>query len=329
LNTVCTHTVWLHNQRLFYYGGPYSSFCKVVEEEERLQVKQYEKQQADMEKLETFVRVNRANGVSQSAKSKKKVLEGLQDDAVEKPKLREPTLNFTFQECSLLEPPVLPFDDVSFSYSGKAEDYLYTNLDLAVDCDSRVALVGPNGCGKSTLVKMMSGELSPTEGTIKKHQHLIMGLFHQHSSDILENDMSPLGFLKKIFPPSEIKRSEEVWRSYLNMFGFSSKEMTTEIGMLSDGQKSRLVFAILAMKPYNILLLDEPTNHLDVDAVDGLATAIKAFKGGLVLVSHDFRLIDQVCNEIWVCENKTVRKFDGTIHTYKALLSKKMHAFKI
>merc|ERR1712039_689297 len=107
------------------------------------------------------------------------------------------------------------------------------------------------------------------------------------------------------------------------------KQMLTDIGMLSGGQKSRLVFAMMAMKPSNMLLLDEPTNHLDVDSVDGLATAIKNFKGGVVLVSHDFRLIDQVCNEIWVCDNKTVKKFDGNIHQYKALLSKKMHALKV
>lgn len=329
LNAVCTHTVWLQNSTLKYYGGNYASFCKIVEEEERVQMRMYEKQQADIDKLETFCRVNRANGVAQSAKSKKKVLEGLQDDAIDKPTLRAPTLTFTFQECSKLEPPVLPFDNVSFSYSGKAEDYLYTKLDLAVDCDSRVALVGPNGCGKSTLMKMMSGELSPTEGTIQKHQHLIMGQFHQHSADILENDLSPLGFLKKLFPPAVIRRTEEVWRSYLDMFGFTSKQMTTEIGMLSDGQKSRLVFAVLAMKPYNILLLDEPTNHLDVDAVDGLASAIKAFKGGVVLVSHDFRLIDQVCNEIWVCDNKTVQKYDGSIHQYKRMLARKMSTYKL
>lgn len=99
--------------------------------------------------------------------------------------------------------------------------------------------------------------------------------------------------------------------------------------MLSDGQKSRLVFAIMAMKPYNILLLDEPTNHLDVDAVDGLAAAIKGFEGGVVLVSHDFRLIDQVANEIWVCENKTVRRWDGNIHEYKNMLAHKMGAFKL
>merc|ERR1712183_323711 len=120
------------------------------------------------------------------------------------------------------------------------------------------------------------------------------------------------------------KRSEEVWRSYMTLFGFNTKTITTEIGMLSDGQKTRLVFAVMAMKPYNILLLDEPTNLLDVDAVNGLAEAIRDFKGGVVLVSHDFRLIDQVANEIWICKDKGVTKWDGSIHEYKKRLSKKM-----
>lgn len=324
LNSVCTHTVWLNRCTLTYYGGNYAAFVKSVQNEEQVAMKVYQKQQADMEKLADFVRVNKANGVAQSAKSKKKVLEKVEDEAVEKPQERQQTLTFKFDECTKLDPPVMPFDGVSFSYSGKQEDYLYKNLDLAVDCESRVALVGPNGCGKSTLVKLMSGELSPTEGAVKKHQQLSLGYFHQHSSDVLEPDLSPLGLMKKLFPPSEVKRSEEVWRSYMTLYGFNSKTMTTEIGLLSDGQKSRLVFAIMCMKPYNILLLDEPTNHLDVDAVNGLAEAIRCFQGGLVLVSHDFRLIDQVANEIWVCQDQTVKKFDGTIHQYKEKLAKKV-----
>mmetsp|Transcript_90393 Transcript_90393/g.256005 ORF Transcript_90393/g.256005 Transcript_90393/m.256005 type:complete len:599 (-) Transcript_90393:105-1901(-) len=329
LNAVCTHTIWLNERRLTTFGGNYASFCNVVEDQERVQLKLYEKQQADIEKLSTFVRVNRANGVATSAKSKKKVLEKVQDEAVDRPNRRQSSLTFRFEECGKLEPPVLPFDGVSFAYSGKPEDDLYRGLDLAVDCDSRVALVGPNGCGKSTLIKLMSGELSPTEGSIKRHQHLIMGQFHQHSADILEPDLSPLAFMKKCFPPPEWKRTEEVWRSYLAMFGFTSKQMTADIGMLSDGQRSRLVFAMMAMKPYNILLLDEPTNHLDVDSVDALAEAIRMFQGGVVLVSHDFRLIDQVAKDIWVCESKGVRRFDGNIGAYKKQLAKKVSAYKV
>ena len=329
LNAVCTHTVWLHQATLKYYGGNYSLFCKLVEEEERVQMRVYSKQQADMEKLSTFVRVNRANGVATSAKSKKKVLEKVQDEAVDKPCLREPTLTFTFPECDRLAPPVLPFDAVAFSYSGKPEDDLYRGLDLAVDYDSRIALVGPNGCGKSTLLKLMSGELQPTAGSIKPHQHLLIGQYHQHSADVLDNDLSPLAFMRKSFPPPGTKMSEEVWRGYLNWFGFSTELQTAPIGMLSDGQKSRLVFAMIAMRQNGVLLLDEPTNHLDIDAVDGLARAINSFKGGVVLVSHDFRLIDQVSKEIWVCENKTVRRYEGTIHEYKAELAKKMGIYKV
>jgi ATP-binding cassette subfamily F protein 2 len=124
-------------------------------------------------------------------------------------------------------------------------------------------------------------------------------------------------------------KNQEQWRGYLYTFGFTTKQQTSPIGLLSDGQKSRLVFAMIAMTPSGILLLDEPTNHLDLDAVAGLADAVKSFQGGVVLVSHDFRLIDQVANEIWLCEDKGVRRFEGSIREYKAILAKKMEALKV
>ena len=295
----------------------------------------YEKQQADMNKLDKFVTKNKANGAANSAKSKKKILNKIQEGAVPKPQIREPTLVLNFLSMERLPPPVLPFDDVSFSYSGKPEDYLYDHLSLAVDYDSRVALVGPNGCGKSTLVKLMSGELSPTKGSIKTNPKLKMSKYHQHSADVLNHDETPLDFMRKKFPPESVMkdmnlpRNPESWRRYLTNFGFTTKNQTSPIGLLSDGQKSRLVFAMLAMKPNGILLLDEPTNHLDIDAVSGLAKAIKEFEGGVVLVSHDFRLIDQVAEEIWVCENKGVTKYTGDIRSYKKILAKKMLALKV
>ena len=147
--------------------------------------------------------------------------------------------------------------------------------------------------------------------------------------------MSPLEFMRRNFPPETIlkdcnlPRSEEHWRCFLTSFGFNTKNQTSPIGLLSDGQKSRLVFAMLAMKPSGILLLDEPTNHLDLDAVSGLAKAIKAYEGGVVLVSHDFRLIDQVADEIWVCENKGVTKYTDDIRSYKKILAKKMEVHKV
>ena len=120
-----------------------------------------------------------------------------------------------------------------------------------------------------------------------------------------------LAFRRSSFP-SKVKRSDELWRSYLTGFGFDTRQQNTEIAKLSDGQKSRIVFAMIAMKANNLLLLDEPTNHLDTDAIDGLADAINAFDGGVVLVSHDFRLIDKVAQEFG-CADKSVKRYDGTI----------------
>eukprot|EP00501_MAST-03F_sp_TOSAG23-6_P000631 GSMAST32.ASY1.ANO1.654.1 assembled CDS len=317
MNAVCTDTIWLKpnpcaGAKLKYYGGNYETFVKVTTDEERVQVKQYEKQQADMAKLSTY--------------SKKRVLEKIQNDAVAKPQVRESSLVFTFPETDRLPPPVMPFDNVSFGYSGKKEDYLYEDLNIAVDYDSRVALVGPNGCGKSTLLKLMSGELLPTTGAVKTHSKLKMALYHQHSADVLDLDLSPLEFMQKTFPPKSVAKGT-AWIAYLSNFGFTRGNQTSPIGLLSDGQRSRLVFAMIAMTP--MLLLDEPTNHLDIEAVQGLVEAIKMFKGGVVLVSHDFRLIDQVANEIWVCEDKGVTKFDGAIRDYKHILAKKMAKLKV
>jgi ATP-binding cassette subfamily F protein 2 len=256
MNAVCTDTIWLNLNTLKYYGGNYTSFCKVVDEEVRVQGKLYEKQQADIEKLANYVRMNKANGKAESAKSKKKVLEKVNAEAVERPIERGGTLQFEFPESVRLPPPVIPFDEVSFSYSGDKKDHLYENLDLAVDYDSRIALVGPNGCGKSTLLKLMSGALQPTRGSIKKHPQLVLGQYHQHSAEVLDNNDTPLNFMKKQQKEGK-KMKEDVWISYLSLFGFNSKVQNGAIGMLSDGQKSRLIFALMALKNCGVLLLDE------------------------------------------------------------------------
>ena len=325
LNTVCNKIVWLHDRDLKYYGGNYATFCAQVEAEEKIQLKLYEKQQADMAKLADYVEANHANGKAKSAASKDKVLNKIKSEAVAKPKLRENTFTFEFPDCDKLPSPVLPFDGVCFAYSGQKSDYLYEDLDIGVDCDSRIALVGPNGCGKSTLLKLMAGELTPTQGDVKPHPSLLIGRYNQHSAEQLDPTKTVFGFFKSAYPNSpSFKRTDEYWRSWLDRFGLTTKMQNTKIGCLSDGQKSRIVFAMINMRNPNLLLLDEPTNHLDVDAIDGLANAVKKFNGGVVLVSHDFRLIDQVADQIWVCENKKVTVWKGTIREYKTKLAKAM-----
>lgn len=185
--------------------------------------------------------------------------------------------------------------------------------------------VGPNGAGKSTLIKLMIGDLSATEGTVNRHSHLSIGRYHQHSTEVLDNDATCLDFFRHSYPNSgTFKREVDEWRSFLGRYGVSGKMQTMKIGQLSEGQKSRLVFAMICMGKPNMLLLDEPTNHLDIEAIDALADAIKAYTGGVVLVSHDFRLIDQVAREIWVCENKKVTPWKGDIREYKEHLKKGM-----
>jgi len=213
----------------------------------------------------------------------------------------------------------LGFDEVGFAYSGLEKDLLYTGLNLSVDSDSRVSLVGPNGAGKSTLLKLMLGQLEPTRGMINRHRHLKLGLYHQHSTDLLELDKTPIEYMRKVFG-GEIQE----WRQKLAMFGISGNDQTVPIGNMSDGQRSRIVFCEIAMNNPNILLLDEPTNNLDIECIDSLAEAINAFDGGVVLVSHDFRLISQVTQQIWLCDKKEVKIYDGDIKSYKEYLKKSL-----
>merc|ERR1719215_683539 len=246
----------------------------------------------------------------------------------EKPKA-DPKYEFRFPDSEKLPPPVLAFDNMSFSYSGKKEDYLYQNVSFGVDLDSRVALVGPNGAGKSTLLKMMRGELDPCEGTVKRHNKVRISSYNQHSAEVLPDDKTPLEFLMEKYADgittTEGTKKLEVdqWRAKLGRYGVTGELQTRKMGTFSDGEKSRVVFTLISLTNPHILLLDEPTNHLDMQCIDALADAIKAFTGGTVLVSHDFRLIDQVAKEIWVCD-KGVTVWKGDIKSYKKHLSKSM-----
>merc|ERR1712072_1384114 len=193
------------------------------------------------------------------------------------------------------------------------------NLEFGMDLDTRLALVGPNGAGKSTLLKLIAGELHPTEGMIRRNNHLKMGRYHQHLHELLEMDLSPLDYMLKMFP--EFKDRDEM-RKVIGRYGISGKAQTSPLKQLSDGQRCRVVFAWIAWQSPHMLLLDEPTNHLDMESIDALAEAINNFEGGMVLVSHDMRLISKVAKEIWICDHKSVQIYDGDIQNFKM----KMHA---
>jgi len=229
-------------------------------------------------------------------------------------------LSFYFFDCGTIPPPVIMVQNVSFKYEG-TDKYIYRNLEFGIDLDTRLALVGPNGAGKSTLLKLLYGELSPTTGMIRKNMHVRIARYHQHLHELLDLNATPLEYMMKEFP--EYKDKEEM-RKMIGRYGLTGKQQVCPIRQLSDGQRCRIVFAWLAYQSPHLLFLDEPTNHLDMETIDSLAEAINDFAGGLILVSHDFRLINQVAEEIWICENEAVTKWQGDITAYKELLKKQV-----
>ncbi|KAK5053111.1 ABC transporter ATP-binding protein arb1 [Exophiala bonariae] len=323
LNGVCTNMIDMREKKLIYYGGNYDSYMKTRSEQETNQQKAYLKQQDEIVHIKKFIASagTYANLVRQ-AKSRQKILDKMEADGFIQPVIQDRVFTFRFADVDKLPPPVLSFDDVTFSYSGKPEDNLYENLDLGVDMDSRTALVGPNGVGKSTLLRIMTGKLSPTSGSVSRHTHLKLGLYSQHSADQLDLTKSALDFVRDKY--ASTSQDYQYWRQQLGRYGLSGESQTALMGTLSEGQRSRVVFALLAIESPNMLLLDEPTNGLDIPTIDSLADAINAFSGGVVVVSHDFRLLDKIAKDIMVCENKTVRRWDGSIGAYKNHLRKKM-----
>jgi len=316
LNSVCTNIINLTYQKLVYYTGNYDQFVKTKADLEVDQMKRYHKQQEEIQHIKQFIAScgTYANLVRQ-AKSRQKILDKMEADGLIEKVQEEKKFNFYFPSCEKLPPPVLQITGLGFSYNGVKKDYLYENLDLSIDLDSRVALVGPNGAGKSTLLKLMVGDLDPSEGTVRRNPHLRIGRYYQHSVDQLDMELSPLHFMRKTYEHLNI---EEVgWRQTIGKYGITGYAQTCPIGQLSDGQKSRLVFCCMAINTPHLLLLDEPTNHLDMECIDALAEAIQNFEGGMVLVSHDFRLIRQVAKSIWICDKRTVTPFKGDIQQYK------------
>lgn len=314
LNNVCSHMIHFTNKKkLVYYDGNYDQFVKTKSEKEENQWKQYKWEQDQIKSMKEYI-ARFGHGTSKNAKqaqSKEKVLAKMVRGGLTQKPEEEKALNFKFPDPGHLPPPVLSFRDVSFAYP-KCES-LYTNVNLGVDLDSRVALVGPNGAGKTTLVKLMSGELEPSLGDIRPHGHLKMGRFTQHFVDVLDLNLTPLEFFDKMYPGDP--REEQ--RKYLGRFGVSGKMQVQKMSELSDGQCSRVVFAKLGRDVPHILLLDEPTNHLDMESIDALAKAVNEFEGGMVLVSHDMRLISQVAKEIWICDHKKVQIYKGDIQSFK------------
>merc|ERR1719410_1145681 len=322
LNGVCTQIMHMDLRKLKIYGGNYDQFMKTRAEQVENQMKQYNWEQDQIAHMKNYIaRFGHGSAkLARQAQSKEKTLAKMVANGLTEKVTTDKSVSFNFLSCGEIPPPVIMVENVSFRYNENTP-FIYKNLEFGVDLDTRLALVGPNGAGKSTLLKLIYGDLIPSEGMIRRHNHLKMARYHQHMHEILEMDLSPLDYMLKCFP--HIKERDEM-RKVIGRYGITGKAQTAPMKQLSDGQKCRVVFAYLSNQVPHMLLLDEPTNHLDMETIDALADAIKNFEGGVILVSHDFRLIDQVADTIWICEKQTVNKWEGNILSYKEHLKAKV-----
>lgn len=327
LNGVCNNMMVMQQQKLRYWSGNYDAYINTRTEQDTNTIKLYKKQQAEIAEIKQFISScgTYANLVRQ-AKSRQKILDKMEADGLIEMPYEEPLFRFKFPDAGDLSPPLISFSEVAFSYSGKKSDYLFKDVSFGVHPTSRIVLVGPNGAGKSTLLKLMCGENAPTEGTVSTRSGLSIGRFHQHSAEVLNLAQTPIEYLSSKYQQRYPSHRLEEWRAVVGNYGIPSEYHLLPISTLSDGLKTRLVFCEISLQNPHLLLFDEPTNAADMEMIDSMAEAIKAFHGGVVVISHDFRLLQQITDEIWVV-NKGLHVWDGDIRSYKASL-KKSHGYK-
>ncbi|CAD7005001.1 ATP-binding cassette sub-family F member 3 [Ceratitis capitata] len=320
LETVPTDIIHLHSQALEAYKGNYEQFEKTKNEKLKAQRREYEAQMAHRAHVQEFIDRFRYNANrASSVQSKIKMLEKLPEL---KPIEKEVEVKLKFPDVEPLNPPVLALSEIEFKYNDAAPLPIFKNVNLSATSDSRICIVGENGAGKTTLLKLIVGQLTTIHGNIILHRGLRIGYFAQHHVDHLNMNTTCVGVLAELFPG----RPDEEYRRQLGSFGISGPLALQSIASLSGGQKSRVALAKMCMADPNFLVLDEPTNHLDIETIDALGRAINAFKGGVILVSHDERLIKVVCKELWVCGNRTVRGMEGGLDEYKREVYKEIEA---
>eukprot|EP00455_Lapot_gusevi_P015615 TRINITY_DN1790_c0_g2_i3.p1 TRINITY_DN1790_c0_g2~~TRINITY_DN1790_c0_g2_i3.p1 ORF type:complete len:785 (-),score=212.31 TRINITY_DN1790_c0_g2_i3:93-2447(-) len=303
VNNVITDVIHLYNQSLTYYRGDFDTFERVRFEQSKNQRKQFEAQQARREHMQKFIDKFRYNAKRASlVQSRLKALDRMEmlDDVLDDPKFQ-----FSFPECEILQKPIVLVNSLTFGYD--PERILLKNIDLRVDINSRIGVVGGNGVGKSTLIKLILGQLNPIEGWVDVNGNARVTCFTQHHVDQLNMKLTPLDYMTHLFPsipPQEIRR-------HLGRFGVTGDLATQRIGTLSGGQKSRVAFAIVTFTQPHLIILDEPSNHLDLETVDALIMAINTYTGGILMVSHDQHLLSSCIAEYWAVADQKVRFFDS------------------
>ncbi|XP_023665569.1 ATP-binding cassette sub-family F member 1 isoform X2 [Paramormyrops kingsleyae] len=318
LDDVCTDIIHLDNQKLYYYRGNYLTFKKMYVQKQKELQKQYDKQEKKLRDLKaggkSTKQAEKQTKEALTRKQQKGKKKGAEEESQEVMELlkrpREYTVKFTFPNPPPLSPPILGLHSVDFTYEGQKP--LFKNVDFGIDMDSRICIVGPNGVGKSTILLLLTGKLNPTRGEMRKNHRLKVGFFNQQYADQLNMEEAATEYLQRNF-----NLPYQDSRKCLGRFGLESHAHTIQISKLSGGQKARVVFAELACRQPDVLILDEPTNNLDIESIDALSEAINEYKGAVIIVSHDARLITETQCQLWVVEDRTINQIDGDFEDYK------------
>ena len=309
LDDVVDHIIHLADLKLTLYSGDYEAFLRARRETLARRQALAQRQETERKHLQAFIDRFRAKASkARQAQSRVKALARLEPIEIVND---EAPIRFTFPEPQELAPPLVTLDRVSVGYEpGKP---ILRDLDLRLDPDDRIALLGANGNGKTTFARLLAGRLQPFSGEMRRAPRWRCGYFAQHQIDELEPGATPFDHLSRLMP----KATPEAVRARLARFGFGVDKVFVKARDLSGGEKARLTFALITVDAPPLLILDEPTNHLDLEARDALITAINDFAGAVVLISHDWHLLSLAADRLWLVAAGTVKPYDGDLDDYR------------
>ncbi len=302
----------LDHGKLSLTPGGYDEFVRIRTERAMQQNRAAERVAEQRAHMQAFVDRFRAQATkARQAQARIKALARLpQIDSV----IEDSPTRFSFPEPTQLSPPILNLERVSIGYGGEP---VLRGLNLRVDQDDRIALLGANGNGKSTLAKLLAGRMEPMAGTMLRGPKLKVGYFAQHQTEELSMGQSPVEHMARALP----RATPPQLRAQLARFGLDADRADTKTASLSGGEKARLLLALATRDAPQLLILDEPTNHLDIDAREALVRALAEYRGAVLLITHDPHLVDLVADRLWLVADGTVRPFEGDLDEYRGLMA--------
>jgi ATP-binding cassette, subfamily F, member 3 len=311
LNNVVDNILHLEGGKTTLYAGGYDSFERQRAERAAQLASARANQEAQRAKLQDYIARNSARAsTAKQAQSRAKMLAKMQPIAA---MAEDPTLSFDFPDPDELRPPLITLDLASVGY---AERPILERLNLRIDPDDRIALLGRNGNGKTTLARLLAAQLAPMEGAKVVSGKMKVGYFTQYQVEELDGEDTPLAHMTRAMPG----KTPAAVRAQLGRFGFSGDKATTQVRKLSGGERARLALALITRDAPHLLILDEPTNHLDVDAREALVQALNSYSGAVVVVSHDRHMVELTADRLVLVDGGTAREYDGSLEDYMAFV---------